>query len=219
MSQPIRLVLADDHQLFLDGLHALLQQIETVEVVATANNGQQLLRKMETLPRVHVAVLDRHMPLMDGIETTQALRSLYPGIRVLGLSMSSDLDSIKGMLDAGASGYILKNTDKAELAVALEKVADGEFYLSQEVNAQLAQEFLHTRKQRDACPQRSENVLTLREKEILVMIARELSNPQIADRLFISSKTVETHRKNLMRKIAAKSRLGVYKYAVQHRMV
>lgn len=219
MSDLIRVVLADDHQMFLDGLHSLLNQMEDVEVLATANNGQQLLKKLETLPRVHVAVLDMHMPVMDGIQTTKAIRTLYPGIRVLGLTMADDLDTIKAMLDAGASGYILKNTGKAALAIALEKVTAGEFYLSQEVNAQLAQEFLHTRKQKSAVQEKTQNTLTEREKEILIMIAKEFSNQEIADQLFISSKTVETHRKNLMKKICAKNTLGVYKYALQHKLV
>lgn len=220
MTNPtLRIALADDHQMFLDGLHSLLNQIEGVQVVATANHGQQLLRKLEAIPRVHVAVLDRHMPVMDGIQTTRALRAHHPHMRVLGVTMDNDLDTIKAMLDAGASGYILKNTDKTELAIAIEKVAAGEFYLSQEVNAQLAQEFLHHRQQKNALEEKTSAALTEREKEILILLAQEMNHQEIADRLFISSKTVETHRKNLMKKICVRNMLGIYKYALAHKLI
>lgn len=215
----IKIVLADDHQMFLDGLYALLSQMEQVEVVSIANNGKQLLEKLRKNPACDVAVVDMHMDTMDGIETTRRIRQEFPSIRVIGLTMENDLNSIKEMLDAGASGYILKNTGKTELEIALERVAAGEFYLSQSVGNQLAQEMLHNRQQKAEKKEDSLSLLTEREIEILKMIAEEMTNQEVADKLFISPKTVETHRKNLMKKIGVNNTLGIYKFAVKHQLI
>lgn len=219
MNKKIKIVLADDHQMFLDGLYSLLSQMDQVEVVATANNGKQLLEKLKKNSAVDVAVVDMHMDTMDGIETTRRIRQEFPSIRVIGLTMENDLNSIKEMLDAGASGYILKNTGKTELEIALERVAAGEFYLSQSVGNQLAQEMLHNRQQKAEKKEDSLSLLTERELEILKMIAEEMTNQEVADKLFISPKTVETHRKNLMKKIGVNNTLGIYKFAVKNQLI
>jgi DNA-binding NarL/FixJ family response regulator len=219
MKEKIKVVLADDHQIFLDGLHSLLTQLENIEILATANSGRQLLEKMKQIRKCDVAVVDLHMDDMDGIETTRRILEEFPTVRVIGLTMENDLDSIKQMLDAGASGYILKNTGKSELEMALEKVASGEFYLTQSVGNILARDMLVSRQKKDSKQQSSLDLLTEREKEILIMIAEEMTNHDIAEKLFISPKTVETHRKNLMKKIGVSNTLGVYKYAVQHKLI
>ena len=218
MSNKIHVVLADDHQMFLDGLHSLLLQLDNVEILATANNGKQLLDKMKKVRSCDVAIVDLHMDEMDGIETTRQIKLNFPQVRVIGLTMENDLGSIKEMLDVGASGYILKNTGKGELETALGKVAAGEFYLSQTVAIQLAQDMMVHRQTKSA-KENPLDLLTGREKEILVMIAEEMTNPEIAEKLFISPKTVETHRKNLMKKIGVSNTLGVYKFAVNHRLL
>lgn len=219
MNKKIKIVLADDHQMFLDGLHSLLSQMEQIEIMATANNGKQLLDKLRKDPACDVAVLDMHMDIMDGIETTRQIRQEFPHIRVIGLTMENDPASIKEMLDAGASGYILKNTGKTELETALERVAAGDFYLSQSVGNQLAREMLHNRQQKSENRENGLSSLTEREMEVLKMIAGEMTNQEVADKLFISPKTVETHRKNLMKKIGVNNTLGVYKYAVKHKLI
>nr|WKN36171.1 response regulator transcription factor [Tunicatimonas sp. TK19036] len=219
MNKKIKIVLADDHQMFLDGLYSILSQIEQVEIIATANNGKQLLDKLQRTPDCDIAVVDLHMGELDGIETTKRIKREFPHIRVIGLTMENDLVSIKQMLDAGASGYILKNTGKVELEIALERVAAGEFYLSQTVGTQLAQDMLHSRQQKETKKASSLDLLTEREREVLKMIAEEMTNPEIAEKLFISPKTVETHRKNLMKKIGVNNTLGVYKFAVQHSLI
>lgn len=219
MNKKIKIVLADDHQMFLDGLFSLLSQMDQVEIMATANNGKQLLDKLRKDPACDVAVLDMHMDIMDGIETTRQIRQEFPHIRVIGLTMENDANSIKEMLNAGASGYILKNTGKAELEIALEKVAEGEFYLSQTVGNQLAMEMLHNKQHKSEKKENDLAALTERETEILKMIAEEMSNQRIADKLFISPKTVETHRKNLMKKIGVNNTLGIYKFAVKHQLI
>jgi DNA-binding NarL/FixJ family response regulator len=216
-SNKIKIVLADDHQMFLDGLYALLSQMEQVEIVATANNGTQLLEKLRRPGTCDIAIVDLHMEEMDGIETTRQIKQQYPDIRIIGLTMENDLDSIQKMLEAGASGYVLKNTGKSELKIALERVAAGEFYLSQSVGSKLAQNMLFDRKQKKKAT--SLDLLTEREVEVLKMIAEEMTSPEIAEKLFISPKTVETHRKNLMKKIGVNNTLGIYKFAIQHKLV
>ncbi len=215
----IRVMLADDHQMFLDGLHSLLSQIENLEILGTANHGKQLLDKLQLNTRCDVAIVDIHMPVMDGIETTRQIKQHFPAIKVLALTMNNELDAIREMLDAGASGYILKNTGKAELEIAIDKVANGEFYLSQSVGQQLAQDFFISKKKTQENQNTPTVLLTERELEIMRMIAMEQTNFEIAEKLFISPKTVETHRKNLMKKIGVKNSLGIYKYATKHHLI
>lgn len=215
--EQVKVVLADDHQMFLDGLSSLLSQLKDVQVVAAVNSGKEVLDKLATLSP-DLVIVDLNMPVMDGLQTTREIKKRYPQLKVLGLTMENDLQMVTGMLEAGASGYILKNTGKAELELAIRQVMKGEAYLSQSLSNQLAQNLLHSFKQRNEVPDDLRS-LTQRELEILKMIAQENSNAEIASKLFISPKTVETHRKNLMKKIGVKNSLGVYKFAVKHRLL
>lgn len=212
-----RIVLADDHQMFLDGLIALLAQIGGTEVVAAVNDGVQLL---EVLGRVKadLVITDLHMPASGGLEATRKIREHYPSVRVLGLTMDDEPENIQEMLEAGASGYILKNTGKLELEMAIRQVMAGGTYLSLSLSNQLAQRLLLQKK---AIVERMGELemLTGREIEILKMIALEHSNAEIAEKLFISPKTVETHRKNLMKKIGVRNSLGVYKFAQKYKLI
>jgi DNA-binding NarL/FixJ family response regulator len=213
----IKILLADDHQMFLDGLCALLSQIAYVEIVATANNGAQLLDELKTI-QGDLVIVDLHMPVLDGLEATKIIRELYPSLKVLGLTMDNELETIQAMLEAGASGYILKNTGKAELESALLQVMKGENYLSHSISTQLAQSIFL--KKKAVAEETSElDLLTEREIEILKMVALENSNAEIAEKLYISPKTVETHRKNLMKKIGVRNSLGIYKFALKHNLI
>ncbi len=213
----IKILLADDHQMFLDGLQALLTQIAYVEIVASVNNGAQLLEKLKTI-KGDLVIVDLHMPDIDGLEATKIIREIYPSVKVLGLTMDNELESIQAMLEAGASGYILKNTGKAELELAILQVMKGENYLSQSISTRLAQSLFL--KKKEVKEEISElDMLTERETEILKMVALENSNIEIAEKLFISIKTVETHRKNLMKKIGVRNSLGIYKFALKHKLI
>lgn len=213
----IKILLADDHQMFLDGLSALLSQIAYVEIVAAVNNGAQLLERLKTI-KGDLVIVDLHMPVMDGLEATKMIRERYPSLKVLGLTMDNELDTIQAMLEAGASGYILKNTGKAELELAILQVMKGEHYLSQSISTQLAQSLFL--KKKAVAEEISElDLLTDRETEILKMVALENSNIEIAEKLYISPKTVETHRKNLMKKIGVRNSLGIYKFALKHKLI
>ena len=215
--EKIKVILADDHQMFLDGLSSLLSQVKDVQVVAAVNSGKEVLEKLLNV-QPDLIIVDLNMPVMNGLETTREIKKKYPHIKVLGLTMENDLQSVTGMLEAGASGYILKNTGKAELELAVRQVMRGEPYLSQSISNQLAQNLILNFHQRNETLNEL-STLTLRELEILKMIALENSNTEIATQLFISPKTVETHRKNLMKKIGVKNSLGVYKFAVKHKLL
>lgn len=213
----IRIILADDHQMFLDGLSALLSQISGLEVVTAVNDGAQLLKTLETTT-TDLVIADLHMPVLSGLEATKIIREHYPSVKVLGLTMDNEPENIQEMLEAGASGYILKNTGKLELEMAIHQIISGGTYLSQSLSNQLAQRLLLQKK--TVVDQTSElEKLTGREIEILKMIALENSNAEIAEKLFISPKTVETHRKNLMKKIGARNSLGVYKFAQKNKLI
>lgn len=215
--EKIKIIIADDHQMFLDGLSSLLSQLKDVQVLAAVNSGKEVLDKLQELSP-HLVIVDLNMPVMDGLETTRHIKKRYPALKVLGLTMENDLTAVTGMLEAGASGYILKNTGKAELELAIRQVMKGEPYLSQSISNQLAQNLLRNFQQRKEI-QNELSLLTEREVEIVKMIALEHSNTEIAGLLFISPKTVETHRKNLMKKIGVKNSLGVYKFAVKHKLL
>ena len=215
--EKIRIILADDHQMFLDGLAALLAQINGVEVVAAVNDGAQLLEKLKITP-ADLVIADLHMPVLNGLEATRKIKELYPSLKVMGLTMDDEPENVQDMLEAGASGYILKNTGKLELETAIRQVMGGGTYLSQSLSNQLAQRLL-LRKKAVVEEMNELETLTGRETEILKMIALENSNAEIAEKLFISPKTVETHRKNLMKKIGVRNSLGVYKFAQKHKLI
>jgi DNA-binding NarL/FixJ family response regulator len=215
--EKIKILLADDHQMFLDGLCSLLMQLPDVQIVASVTNGKQLL---DILGKdvADLAIVDMHMPVMNGLEITKVIKEKHPDVKILCLTMDNDMDSIKNMLEAGASGYILKNTGKAELELAIHQVFNGGNYLSQTVSNQIANNLLLKRK--PAVDEAEDmNMLTEREIEIIKLIALENSNSEIAEMLYISPKTVETHRKNLMKKIGAKNSLGIFKFALKHKLI
>ncbi len=212
----INLLLVDDHPLVIEGIKTLLRTDASVRVVAQANSGPEALQKLAQHPEVDVVLLDLHMPGMDGIELTQRIRAGFPQLRVLALSMFHDHASVTEVLAAGGLGYLLKNTTKAELSAAIADVAAGRTHFSQEVGQTLLQN-LGGSGQRAAAD--AEIVLTTREREILRLVAAEKSNQDIAAALFISERTVETHRKNILTKTNCKSVVGLIQYAIRHKLL
>lgn len=207
----IHIAIADDHQMFIDGIKSLLKGNKKIQVISEANTGEVLLQNMVNTP-VHLILMDVNMPVMDGIETTKQVKQLYPDIKVIMLTMFGTRDYIEKLLRAGADGYILKNTGKDELITAMEKVMQGESYFSKEVTERIMEGLQGKKTEQN--PMMVE--LTEREKDVLRLIAQELTSHEIADKLFISFHTVETHRKNLISKLQVKNIAGLVKYAVQH---
>lgn len=212
MSTAIRIIIVDDHQMFLEGLCALLQGEPQIKVVDVALNGRQLLEKIKDV-EIDVVVSDINMPEMDGIELSKQLKKEYPKIKTLILSTHNDAQMVGKCIQNDVDGYLLKNAEKQELLRALTIIVEGEKYFAEEVKS----EYMKTVFSEGGATKEKENLapLSRREKEILVHIAMEYTTQEIADKLFISQNTVNTHRKNLMSKLNAKNTAGLVKYAIQ----
>lgn len=207
----ITVYIADDHQMFIDGIKALLKNEKDIQVIGEANNGVELLKLFEK-EKPTIVLLDINMPEMDGIEATKIITSKYSQVKIIILSMHSTKEFVAGLIEAGADGYILKNTGKKELLEAMQAVATGKSYYSKGVTEIIMDSFKNPLRkiQSPELPR-----LTDREKEILKLIAQEFSTKQIAEKLFISEETVNTHRRNIMSKTSAKNMAGMVKYALQ----
>ncbi|MGI4885854.1 MAG: response regulator [Janthinobacterium lividum] len=212
----IRVFIVDDHVLIRDGLRSLLADDPLFAVVGEAGNGQALL---DQLPAVaaDVVLLDLNMPVLDGLATTHRLRDEYPDLRILLLSMMTHERTIGEALAAGAHGYVLKNADKHEVVAALQVVVSGKRFLCSEIGLALLEKMLALE---FSDPGAAPGVpLTHREREILQLVAGGLTNQQIADKLFTSRRTVESHRQHLLAKTGAKNTPALIKYAMEQRLL
>ena len=209
----IRVLIADDHQMFVDGLKSLLVEEKEMCVVGEARNGYEVLEICEH-EQVDIVIMDINMPLMDGIQTSKKLSKTHPQVKILGLSMYNDKDYITDILKAGARGYVLKNTGKDSLMNAIATLQSGSTYLSEEVSKTLLSSFMKSQ----TGDQLNEK-LSDREREVLDCIASGLTTHEIADKLFISKNTVETHRKNLLYKLKAKNTAELVNNAYKQRLI
>ncbi|MCX6206677.1 MAG: response regulator transcription factor [Bacteroidetes bacterium] len=208
----IRIAIVDDHRIVIDGIVALLKGNDSIEVVATNISAIAMLQTLESLP-IDLLLTDIVMPEMNGDDFARKVKKLFPEIRILALSMSGQGDTIDGLInDADICGYVLKNISKQELIDAIQKIAAGGIYFSEEVLKEL-EKYSDQRKNTDTIN------ITNREKEIILLIEKEYSNKQIAESLFISERTVETHRKNIFRKTNTNSVIGLIKYAYLHKLI
>ena len=200
--------LVDDHQLFREGLKLLLTNLPHIGKVWLAASGSEFLEALqEEVP--DVVFMDIEMPGMNGIETTEAALLRYPGLRIIALSMYGEEEYYTKMIQAGVKGFILKSSDIREVESALASVMEGKNWFSQEIVAGLVSNL--TRRKRQAVP----GELTEREAEVLYHICKGLSNKQIADTLFLSKRTVDKHRENLLLKTGSKNTAGLVMYAIQ----
>ncbi|NVO11896.1 MAG: response regulator transcription factor [Bacteroidales bacterium] len=207
----INVIIADDHQIVLDGLKLLLEREKDICPVGEALNGLELLAQLEK-KQVDVAVIDIDMPRMNGIETTKEIRKRFPDVKVLILSMYNDNEYIKQLIEVGASGYILKNKGKEELVNAIRKIAEGGDYLGDAIIKTLMDEMKKPKKSLND----NKIPLTKREIEVLKLIAKGCTTPQIAEALFIAHSTVETHRRNLIDKLGVANSKELIRYAIEN---
>lgn len=198
-----RIFIVDDHQLVIDGIKSLLENSDEFLVSGSSRYPEKVMDLLAESP-ADILLTDISMPSMSGIELTRIIKRRFPEIKVIAISMHGENQIIKEMLDAGISGYILKNTGKLELLNALQKVQAGGTFFDEAVTREILNSFNN---------KNEEQRLTLREIEIVKLIEKEYSNKQISDKLFISERTVETHRKNIFRKSNTQSVVGLLKYA------
>ncbi len=215
MARECKIVLVDDHTLFRNGLRTLLDGIEGFSVVGEASNGVELL---ELLPGIapDVILLDIEMPKMNGIVTAEEVLRRYPDLKIITLSMYGDEDYYFKMVSLGAKGFILKNSEIKEVVAAIETVVDGGSYFSQELLFNLVSNL------KSAPSSDSEGgleMLSQRESEILLHICRGESNSEIADSLFISKRTVDKHRSNILSKTGCKNTANLVVYAIKNNLV
>lgn len=212
----IRILIADDHKIVRVGLHGIVSREPDMLVVGEAEDGKQVTTQMALHP-VDVILMDIDMGATNGIDTTRSVKEKYPDVRVLALTMHEDQQSIVAMLQAGASGYLLKNAGREELLSGIRTVFSGNNYFSSQVSATL----LHaiTSMNAPAGKPKSDSTLTDRELEVLRLIAREHSNGEIAEKLFISIRTVDTHRRNIIEKLQVKNTAGLVRYAIEKALI
>lgn len=216
MAIKIKLLLADDHAVVRSGLRMLLSAQPDMEIVAEAETGVETVAKTKEF-RPDVVLMDVEMPEMNGIEATRRIKQSVPETAVLALTMYEDEQYFFEMLKAGASGYVPKRAAPDELVNAIRTVSQGEVFLYPTLAARLVNDYLN--RDETAVAEDTEEDLTPREREVLIQIAEGLTNPEIADVLSISVKTVDRHRENIMRKLNLHSRVDLVKYAIRKGLI
>ena len=210
--EKIRIIIADDHQLFRNGLKILLNAFPEFEVTGEASNGEEFLKILRNTD-AEIALMDINMPEMDGIEATRKGLKLNPDIKIIALSMYGEEEYYYKMVDAGAKGFVLKDSDISEVKEAILTVSRGGSYFSQELLYHVIQKIKHRENE-----SKSAN-LSKREKEILLKICEGLSNQEIAETLFISKRTVDKHRANLLGKTNSKNTASLILFAIKNKLI
>jgi DNA-binding NarL/FixJ family response regulator len=218
MVSPYKILLADDHVMFRRGVRSLIQGMKNVEVVGEAGDGLELLGLLRDI-RVDLVILDISMPKLRGLEATREIKSLDPGVKVLILSMHKEREYLYQALTAGAEGYLLKEDADGELISAIETLRKGGTFISPLLSTQMADIFVDKFQGGNEPFMSAGEPLTTREREIVKLIAEGKSSKEIGELLFISSRTVQHHRANIMRKLNLKKTADLVKYAIQKNYV
>jgi DNA-binding NarL/FixJ family response regulator len=210
--ETIRIIIADDHQLFRNGLKILLDAFPDFDVVGEASNGEEFLKIIRNT-RADIALMDINMPEMDGVEATRRCVRICPDIKIIALSMYGEEEYYYKMVDAGAKGFLLKDSDISEVKEAILTVTKGGSYFSQELLYHVIQKIKHRENESKMAN------LSKREKEILLKICEGLSNQEIAENLFISKRTVDKHRANLLGKTNSKNTASLILFAIKNKLI
>ena len=213
----IRIMLADDHEVVLESLAMMISSLPGIQVVATVANGQAALAQLQQQP-VDIVLSDMHMPGLNGVELALRMREQYPMVKIILLTMEEEPETIRLAIQAGVWGYVLKRASRKILEAAIHCVAEGGRYFSEEVSrrlAQLSNEDVYEGQEL------AESVQTLskREIEIIRLITNDVPSQEIADQLFISPKTVETHRRNIFKKLDIHSVVALTRFASTHKLI
>ena len=207
----IKLIIADDHELFRNGLAELLRKHDDIKIVKSVADGLELMELVNSQFAADIVLLDITMPNMDGFEVLKELKALTSDIKPIVISMHNDGNYIAKCAKMGAYGYLLKNTDEAELILAIRSVSNGKKYFSAEISEKMIN-FMSTQSI-------SENVLSNKETEVLGLISKGLTTKEIATKLFVSSRTIETHRANIIKKLEVKNTAELIKKATKLNLI
>lgn len=206
--EKIRVLIVDDHPMVLEGMKALLSNFDYVTVTGTACNAYEAIDKLKSAP-VDVAIVDINLPEVSGIELTAKIKKEFPAVKVLAMSTFKERSYISQMIQNGASGYLVKSASKDEIEAAIVSANEGKLYLSLDINT--------TDVNTEGIPEIP--IVSRREKEVLQLIVDGLTNPQIAEKLFISLHTVDSHRKNLLAKFNVNNTASLIRIAIKHNLV
>ena len=208
----IKILIADDHKIVRDGIITMLEDYDEIQIIKEASSGEEAIELCDE--DIDLVIMDLNMGEMGGIEATKKIREKYPETKVLALTMMRDDQKIREMVQAGAAGYIFKNSGIEDLVEAIETVMKGELYFSDQAVYSLVMNKQGEKKEKD----HEETDLTEREIEVLDLICREFTNPEIAEKLYISVRTVDAHRRNLLQKTGARNTAGLVRYAIKHNL-
>jgi len=217
MNAPIRVLIVDDHQLMIEGLRSLLEYEDDIQFVAGRNSMAETLSFLEN-NEIDVVLMDINMPGGSGIEATAKIKALYPSVKVIALTMHDDISIITRMIQSGASGFVLKRTNMNEVVEAIRTVHNNAKYLSKNTQ-QIIMDNLGSPVDLHETGEDTRPTLSAREIEVLRLVAKEYNNEEIADKLFISERTVEAHRRNIFIKTKTKTIVGLIKYAISKGLI
>ncbi len=208
--EKIKVLLADDHQIMLDGLKAILTKDKSISVVGNASNGLEVLEFLKK-QAVDVILLDLQMPVMDGLETTMHVKKSFPNTKIIMLTTNDEGSIITSLFKAGATGYLLKNASKEYLVKGIKDAYMGKKVISSHLTEKMIESLTQTQKAKEG----TIPIITKREIEVVKLIAQEYTTQEIADQLFVSTNTVATHKRNLFVKMDVKNSVGMVKKAVE----
>jgi len=205
----IKVIIADDHQLFIDGIRSILSGELGISIIEQASNGLELIKLIESGIKPDIIITDIRMPIMDGIAATRVLTKDFPNIPILALTMFDQSADVYEMLEAGAKGYVTKEVNQSELVLAINTIVSGKKYFSSKLPNDFENWFLSNSNDEKVA-------LTKREKEILIMLSRGRTTMQMALELKLSKFTIDTHRKNIHKKLGIRSNAGLINYALNY---
>lgn len=209
----INVLIIDDHPLVIDGIHTMLQDVDYIKIIGACKTGKEAMAFLEdNIP--DIILLDISLPDINGLQLCEAIRKTNSTAKILGLTSTNEAGMITGLLQRAANGYLLKNMERKELIEAIDVVSDGKIYLSKAANDKILEQFSNLNTAIDKTP-----ILTRREKEILQLLEQGFNGPQIAEKLFLSTHTVESHRKNILKKFNAGNTQSALKIAREFKLI
>lgn len=214
MSDTLKIAIIDDHEIFRNGLKMVLGKLKYTKVVIDASSGIEFLENIKDT-EIDIALMDIEMPVMNGVETTKKALELNPNLKIVALTMFNDDEYVQSMIDAGVKGFLIKNISKEILDKALKTISSGNTYYSEE----LWDFFTRKMVQENEKPKDNDLKLTRRENEILQLLAEGYSNKEIADKLFVTERTVVGHKSNLLSKTGCKSTISLLSYSIKNKLV
>lgn len=216
----IKILIVDDHKILRDGIKSIFSKSKEIKIIGECGDGSEVSEFLKD-HNIDVILMDITMPKLNGIETTKIIKEQYPDIKILALSMHNDYHYIQKMLEVGANGYILKNTSGEEMTRAIKQVYEYKTFFTQEVTDIVMSSYLNDQTSKTKTAKNSDLLkkLTERELDVLRLIADEFTNSEIGEKLYISRRTVDTHRRNLLHKIGAKNSIGLIRFAYNNGII